>query len=118
VTARPAASAGVTVRQKYGNKRVTVDGVTFDSQAEGRRYLVLRELVKAGEITDLEMHPSFRIEVGGVLICRYVADFAYVTRAGVQVIEDVKGVKTAAYRLKRKLMKAVHGIEIQEVTVR
>ena len=113
-----AARSAPTVRAKYGNVRGRIDGITFDSMAEGERYIVLRDRLQKGEILDLECHPSFRLEINGVLICRYVADFAYVTSDGIQVIEDVKGVKTAAYQIKRKLMKAVHGITITEVMVR
>jgi hypothetical protein len=52
--------------------------------------------------------------VGGETICRYVADFVYV-RDEKRIVEDVKGLKTAVYKLKKRLMKAVHKIEIQEV---
>jgi len=105
-------------RSKYGNRRVSVDGLRFDSQAEARRYEDLRLMEAAGEIARLQVHPRFPLRVGTVLVGTYVADFAYLDRQGLPVVEDVKGVRTAVYRLKRKLMQALHGIDIVEIPVR
>lgn len=102
-------------RSKYRAVRTTIDGITFASRAEARRYQELRLLEKAGTITDLELQPKFDLVVGGVKVCRYVGDFAYTARDGRPVLEDVKGVKTAVYRLKAKLLWALHGIRITEV---
>ena len=100
---------------KYQNRKTTVDGITFDSAKEARRYSELKLLERAGQITGLEIQPSFRIVVNNCLICTYRADFQYGTPfcAGV-VVEDVKGMKTPVYRLKKKLMLAIHGVEIFE----
>lgn len=106
-------------RPKYGNRKVTIDGLRFDSVAESRRYATLLYLEMAGEIRDLECHPPYRLVVNGVLIGRYTPDFRYVeTASGRTVVEDVKSrpTKTRDYVLRKKLMKALHGIEIQEVT--
>ena len=46
---------------------------------------------------------------------KYLADFAYRTKDGTIVVEDVKGAVTPEFRLKRKLMLHVHGIEVQEI---
>lgn len=100
---------------KYRNRKTVVDGVTFDSQKEARRYSELKLLERAGSITSLELQPRFPIVVNGVKVCKYVADFGYVDQIGSPVIEDVKGVKTPMYNLKKKLMRAVHGIEIVEI---
>ena len=67
-------------RSKYGNVKTVVDGITFDSKAEARRYAGLRALVANGIISDLELQPSFVIDVNGVKICTYRADFAYQVR--------------------------------------
>lgn len=99
---------------KYRAKPETIDGVRYDSQKEAKRAGELRWLVQAGEITDLRAHPVFDLVVNDVLIGRYEADFQY-RRKGRLVVEDVKGVRTPVYRLKKKLMKAVWGIEIHEV---
>ncbi len=102
-------------RSKYHAIRTEVDGITFASKAEAHRYQELRLLEVAGEISDLERQVAFHLWVGDEHICKYVADFRYV-RGGETVVEDVKGVRTAAYVLKRKLMKACHGIDLLETS--
>ena len=102
---------------KYGAKRTTLDGITFDSKREAARYADLKLMQKAGLITDLKLQPKFRMIVEGDLICDYVADFAYTDEHGREVVEDVKSepTKTAAYRIKKKLLKAIYGISVTEV---
>lgn len=99
---------------KYGNRRTVVDGVTLDSRAEARRYQELRLEAQAGAITDLHVHPRYDLVVNGWRVGRYVADFDY-RREGRLVVEDVKGCRTEAYRLKRALMRALFNIEIVEI---
>ena len=98
---------------KFRNKRTMLDGIAFDSKKEAARYQELKLLERAGEISELKLQPTFSIEVGGHRICKYRADFAY-KQGGADVVEDVKGIKTPTYRLKAKLLKAVHGITILE----
>ena len=101
---------------KYGNKPTTVDGRRFASRREAERYVVLKQLQRSGEIVSLECQPRYRIEVCGEHICDYVADFRYGKQGDTTfTVEDVKGVKTDVYRIKKKLMFAVHGIEVREV---
>lgn len=114
-------SFGAQPGQKYRNKPTEVDGYKFGSKAEAKRWTDLKLLQAAGRIRNLECQHSskaactFRLEVNGMLIARYVADFVYEEApAWVKVIEDKKGYPTPIYRLKRKLMEAVHGIEIRE----
>lgn len=99
---------------KYKNRKTIVNGITFDSAKEARRYSELVLLEKAGVINTLKLQPSFKIVVNGVKICTYRADFSY-TENGKFVVEDVKGFKTRIYGLKKKLLLATHGIEIREV---
>lgn len=105
--------------RKYRNTPTVIDGIRFDSQAEGRRYSQLKLLEKAGEIKNIELQPKFPMEVNGKKVGRYTADFAYHDRAtGKQVVEDVKSPSTAkgeAYRLRKKLVEALYGITITEV---
>ena len=108
--------------RKYHNKPVTVDGHRFASQAEARRYGELLLLQRAGQILDLKLQPRYKLEVNGVKIGTYVGDFSYAYSPSVishpqhvRTVEDVKGVRTAVYRLKKKLMLALHGIEIAEI---
>ena len=102
-------------RKKYGNVRTRIDGFTFDSKLEAKRYGELKLLQKAGEIRDLEVHPRFPLHVNGVPICTYVADFSYHDPRGTLHVEDSKGVITAVYRIKKKLMAVVWGIDVVEI---
>ncbi len=101
---------------KLHNVRTQVDGFTFDSLDEATRYGELKIEERAGLITDLQVHKPFRLVVNGVHVCDYESDFTY-RRDGILVVEDVKspGTITYAYRIKKKLMLAIHGIVIQEV---
>lgn len=90
-------------------------GIEFDSKREANRYSELKLLERAGLISDLVLQPEYYLKVGDVLVCKYVADFRYVDRqTGREIVEDTKGVRTDVYKLKKKLMLAVHGIEILE----
>lgn len=111
-----AAPVAPPARAKYGNKKVSIDGKKFDSKAEGARYVELKRLQEGGVISDLKTQEEFALPVNGALICKYRADFCYVDVDGSRVVEDVKGGPvTPVYTLKKKLMKAIHGIEIKEV---
>ena len=103
-------------RPKYGNKKVTVDGIKFDSRWESQRYLYLKSLERAGTVKDLELQVKFPIVINGEKICSYIADFRY-KRQNQQdewydIVEDAKGFETPEFKLKKKLMKAGHGVEI------
>lgn len=84
---------------KYGAKKTTVDGITFDSKAEARRYQQLKLMQQAGEIIGFTRQPSF-ILLGGV---RYMPDFLVRHKNGKIWVEDVKGFETQAFKIKRKL---------------
>lgn len=90
-----------------------VDGITFDSRREANRYAELRLELLAGDITDLELQKPYSLDVNGIHICDYVADFVY-QRNGKQTVEDAKGKATVEYKIKRALMRAIHGITIVE----
>jgi len=91
-----------------------VDGFTFDSRREANRYLELKLLERSGEISNLELQPRYDLIVNGKNCGFYKADFRY--QEGEKTItEDAKGMKTAVYSLKKKLVKAIYGIEIVEV---
>ena len=103
-------------KNKYNAKKVTIDGITFDSRKEGARYSVLKILEMAEQIHDLKLQPKYEFEVNGVKICTYKADFSYIEYGpdGDYIVEDCKGFKTPIYRLKKKMMLAFHGIKILE----
>ncbi len=109
-------------KSKYRNKKVVVDGITFDSLKESKRYKELKELEHYGYIKDLELQPKFLIQgkykKNGKTIraIHYIADFRYFdVEKGKYVIEDVKGVKTDVYKLKKKLVEKIYDIEVVEI---
>jgi len=101
---------------KLRNVRTIVDGFAFDSLLEAKRYGELKIEALAGVITDLQVHQRFRLDVNGVHICDYESDFTY-HRDGQLVVEDVKSKPTITrlYRVKKKLMLALHKLTVQEV---
>lgn len=121
-----------TNRSKYHSRKVVVNGITFDSRKEARRYGELLLLERVGEITDLKRQVEFVLlpaqrepdiigPRGGVtkgkvieLPVKYIADFVY-TEDGKTVVEDTKGFCTKDYVIKRKMMLYFHGIKIKEV---
>ena len=122
---------------KYNAKKVSVDGIEFDSKKEAKRYQELLLLQKAGEIYLLERQKVYELlpaqrepdtvgKRGGVIkgkllerAVEYVADFVYTDKNGKTVVEDVKGFREggayAVFVLKRKLMLYRYGIKIIEV---
>lgn len=100
---------------KYHAKPTTVDGIRFDSGAEARRYGQLKLLERAGKITDLELQPRFVCFINGKIVCVYIADFAYF-EGNHRKVEDVKGMRTEVYKLKKKLVEAIYPhVQIDEV---
>lgn len=100
---------------KYRAVKTELDGIVFDSKREANRYSELKLLLRAGTITELHIQPAFDVAVNGVPICRYIADFRYTALDGKVTVEDVKGMRTPAYRLKKKLVEALYGIRILEL---
>ena len=117
---------------KYGAKKVEYNGMVFDSIGERNRYFELKLLEEQGIITDLQRQVKFVLiptqreadiigKRGGVKMgkviekeCSYIADFVY-EEDGKIVVEDYKGFRTKDYRIKKKLMLWVHGIQIKEI---
>ena len=114
-------------QSKYNAKKVTVDGMTFDSRREANRWYELKMLERAGDIKNLrrqvkyELTPAFRDYDGKVFerASSYIADFVYEQALPMglakTVVEDVKGHRTKEYVLKRKMMMDKYGIRIKEV---
>ena len=121
-------------KSKYGSRKTIVDGISFDSKKEASRYRELLLLERAGKIWNL------RRQVKYVLIpaqyenpdsptksgrgkclereCSYVADLVYdvpMVPEPIEIVEDTKGFRTEAYKIKRKMMLYMHGIRINEV---
>lgn len=125
-------------RSKYGNRKITIDNITFDSRHEACRYQELMILQKTGEISDLELQKKYILipsqyetstetfkkgahkgeNKRGKCIekeCTYLADFVYRDVTGQLIVEDAKGMKTEVYKIKKKLMLYIHGIRVREV---
>ncbi len=116
---------------KYRNKKVEVDGILFDSKKEAHRYHELKLMAKVGEIIDLQLQPKFPFDLNGVHICSYVGDFQYLVPDKTTSFNGIKGLsplilhvedvksavtrKLPAYRIKVKMMRAFHGIEVEEI---
>ena len=88
----------------------------YDSKREAVRAAELHLLERAGKISDLREQVRYELipKQEGERALHYVADFVY-RQGGETVVEDVKGMKTREYVIKRKLMLHVHGIRIREV---
>ncbi|USA53851.1 DUF1064 domain-containing protein [Acinetobacter sp. C32I] len=113
-------------RNKFNAQKVELDGMTFDSKKEHKRYIELKAMQQRGEITRLEHHNKFELapktklegEKRAKPAVRYFADFTYYNGEGTYIVEDVKSAATRklpSYRTKKHLMKTVHGIDITEV---
>ena len=113
------------MRNKYRAKKVEVNGEKFDSKLEYIRWCGLLVAEKAGVISELKRQVPFIIapavkfydEKRALPPMKYVADFTYLEN-GELVVEDSKGVQTPDFRIKRRLMITVHGIQIRLTGVR
>ena len=84
---------------KYRNVKTEIDGHVFDSKAECKRYNELKMLQNAGEIKGFALQPSFLLDKG----IRYRPDFMVCGADGVLWVEDVKGMETKEFKIKRQL---------------
>jgi hypothetical protein len=98
------------IYSKYKAKKTEIDGIIFDSKAEAKRYQELKLIERAGQIKNLSLQPRFMLQEGFVnthtgkkeRAIEYVSDFMYLEN-NVIIVEDVKGMKTSDYKIKRKL---------------
>lgn len=110
---------------KFGNIKVEVDGEKFDSQGEYRHWILLKDREARGEIKNLRRQVPFTFGCGcsgEIPKLKYIADFVFDEKQGngywIEVVSDFKGILTAEYKLKKKLMKHFHGIDIRETKAR
>lgn len=106
-----------TGRQKFGNTKVTIKGEVYDSKKEAERHRQLRLLEAGGRIRNLRRQVKYLLIVNGVRIASYTADYVYEELAKdvwTEVVEDVKGFPNDRWPMKKKLMKACHGIVVRE----
>lgn len=103
-------------QNKFFAKKTEADGIIFDSKREAARYRELSLMQQAGAISNLTLQTDYPLVVNGVKIASYRSDFEYI-QDGEKVVEDSKSDYTKKllwYRMKKKLMLAIHGIEIKE----
>jgi len=120
-------------KNKYHASKVTFDGITFDSKKEGEYYLRLKQMQEEGKISNLRMQVPYELlpaiyrdeivhlktkdKTVRKLVQRavtYIADFVY-TEDGIEKVVDTKGMRLNDYKLKKKMMLSLKGIEIIEI---
>ena len=107
---------GAIPKSKFGAITTEVDGIRFASRAEARRYLLLKQLQEQGEISGLQLQPPFPFDIDGSHMFTYYADFVYdEVKTNKKIIEDVKGVSTPVYKLKKKIIEKYYGVKIMEI---
>jgi len=101
----------------------TIDNIVFASKLEMNRYLELKLMVKAGEIRDLQLQPQFELQPAferngkHYQAITYIGDFAYFDmKTKKRVIEDVKGMATEVFKIKRKMFHFLHNMELRIIT--
>ena len=109
-------------KSKYGANKCEYEGIKFDSQRECERYKELKLLERVGKIDNLclqvpiELQPAYEIDGEKRQSIKYIADFVYYdNETKTKVVEDVKGMRTQVYKLKKKMFEYKYGIKIKEV---
>jgi hypothetical protein len=97
-------------KNKMGAKKTKVDGITFDSQAEARRFVELKFLRDFGEVSMFLRQPMFDLPGN----TKYRADFLIFWESGQVTVEDVKGHRTDAYIRAKAQVEALYPITIEE----
>jgi hypothetical protein len=102
--------------QRWGTRWTAGDGSVFPSEREGRRYEELLLRRRAGDIRNLRRQVKYPLDVNGVRITTWTADFVYEEGPTWETaVEDVKGWPNDRWPMKRALMLAVHGIRVREI---
>jgi hypothetical protein len=111
-------------KSKYLAKKCVHDGHKFDSLKEGNEYLRLKGELQRGAITNLKLHPRYKIIINGQKICTVCLDFEYFdNKDGIVYYIDVKAWDkskkaknkwrvTQESKLKKKMLEAQEGITV------
>lgn len=105
------------IYNKYRNTKIISNGIKYDSKKESRRGNELKLLEKSGIIKDLkmqvkfELQPSYKFKGKTIRSINYIADFTYIQN-GELIVEDVKGIQTDSFKIKKKIFEYKYGIEI------
>lgn len=111
------------IKSKYHNTKVIYNGIKFDSKKERARFITLKQLEKMGIIESLELQKKFLLQEGytnakgkKIRPIYYIADFYYYDYIDNKwIVEDVKGVRTDVYKLKKKLFEYKYNLTIDEL---
>jgi hypothetical protein len=105
-------------RNKFRATKCIIDGIKFDSIAEGDAYTYLKGRIEKGEIEGLIIHPKFLIALNGVKICNVILDFEYFDKIASKTrYIDVKGCVIRVSEIKRTLVQAQYGINVEWIHV-
>lgn len=100
-------------KNQFGAVKQSDDGYTFDSTSEWKRYKRLKFELENGNISDLIVHPSYDLDIGGGQTSTYSADFSYVNKDGKTIVEDVKNPELRedmGLKLKLRMLRLQHNI--------
>lgn len=99
----------------YKNRYCECDGILFQSVREMTYYICVRNQKLSGEIKDFKRQVTYSLDIDGIHIAKYKADFVVYNWDGTFIVVDVKGVRTAIYRMKKALMLICHRVKIKEI---
>ena len=102
------------MQSKYRAVKTTIDGITFASKREARYYQIYSRLQELGQIKNLQLQTSIPFLINGKKMFTYKPDFEFDDDKGHHII-DVKGFETKEFKIKKKIIEAYYGIEIEVV---
>lgn len=96
-----------------GAQKINTPDGKFDSKAEYERWCDLKLLQLGGKIFNLRRQVAYPIEINGIHVCVWIADYVYTDfQTGKEIAEDLKGISTDVFKLKRKMVEAYYGFKI------
>jgi hypothetical protein len=101
------------IKNKYNAKKTEFDGVMYDSKKEACRASELNAMLLDGKIMKIERQVPIACTINNIKVCKLICDFVYTLADGTVIHEDVKGMVLPVFKLKQKLVKAIHGIDVQ-----
>lgn len=109
----------LVVKTKFRNIRTVIDGFSFPSKKEANRYATLKTLRKSGLVSAFlfSANPEDKDKLTYKFACgvKYILDFVVMWNDKTITYEDVKGIRTPVYKIKKKLMLHEFNIDITEI---
>ena len=108
---------------KFNARKITCSDGVFDSVKEYKFFLQLKAQMKAAvhefRVRSIERQVRYDIAIAGKKIAFYKLDYLVTYANKRKRYFDVKGCRTGAayqlFKLKKKCVEAIYGIEIEEV---